>query len=102
MRFAVRFTEEAQQDLERLYDWLLERADGDFDTAERALQAIQDGISVLQMAPLSCRKASAHNPFLRELVIGFGASGYVLLFEIENDQMVSVLAVRHQREGDYH
>ncbi|MGK2910969.1 MAG: type II toxin-antitoxin system RelE/ParE family toxin, partial [Sphingobium sp.] len=40
--------------------------------------------------------------FLRELVIDFGASGYVLLFEIENSQTVTVLAVRHQREDDYY
>jgi len=41
-------------------------------------------------------------PFLRELVIGFGASGYVLLFEVEDASTVTVLAVRDQREGDYH
>ena len=39
--------------------------------------------------------------FLRELVIGFGASGYVVLFEIEDAATVTVLAVRHQREDDY-
>jgi len=102
MHFRVRFTDEAREDLERLYEWLLERAEGDFAVAERALQAIRDGITVLELAPLSCRKASPDNPFLRELVIGFGASGYVALFEIEDNQTVTVLAVRHQREDDYH
>ncbi|ASR42054.1 plasmid stabilization protein [Xanthomonas citri pv. mangiferaeindicae] len=101
MAFDVRFTEEAQHDLERLYDWLLQRADGDFTTAERALQVIRDGTSVLAVAPLACRKATAHDPFLRELVVGFGASGYVLLFEVEDSRTVTVLAVRHQREDDY-
>ncbi|UYB51314.1 type II toxin-antitoxin system RelE/ParE family toxin [Xanthomonas sp. AM6] len=102
MRFTVRFTEEAREDLSRLYDWLLQRAEGDFTVAERALQAIRDGITVLELAPLSCRKARLGDPFLRELVIGFGASGYVLLFEVEDSQCVTVLAVRHQREDDYH
>ena len=102
MHFRVRFTDEAREDLERLYEWLLERAEGDFAVAERALQAIRDGITVLELAPLSCRKARPDNPFLRELVIGFGASGYVALFEIEDNQTVTVLAVRHQREDDYH
>lgn len=102
MAFTVRFTEEAHQDLERLYDWLLQRAEGDFTVAERALEAIADGIVVLELAPLSCRKATAADPFLRELVIGFGASGYVLLFEVEDSRTVTVLAVRHQREDDYH
>jgi plasmid stabilization system protein ParE len=39
---------------------------------------------------------------LRELVIGFGHTGYVALFEIVNDQRIIVGAVRHQREDDYH
>ena len=102
MNFRVRFTEEAREDLQRLYGWLLQRAEGDFVVAERALQAIGDGITVLELAPLSCRKATANDPFLRELVIGFGASGYVLLFEIDDDRTVTVLAGRHQREDDYH
>ncbi len=53
MGFKVRFTEDAQQDMERLYDWLLQRAKGDFSVAERAVQAIGDGIKVLELAPLS-------------------------------------------------
>ena len=42
MTFRVRFTEEAREDLQRLFDWLLQRSDGDFAVAERALQAIGD------------------------------------------------------------
>ncbi|MBB4653660.1 plasmid stabilization system protein ParE [Xanthomonas sp. F14] len=102
MGFSVRFTQQAREDLARLYDWLLQRAEGDLTVAERALQAIGDGVAVLELAPLSCRKAGVADPFLRELVIGFGASGYVLLFEVESDQVVTVLAVRHQREDDYY
>ena len=102
MSFRVRFTEDAREDFQRLYDWLLQQADGDFTVAERALQAIGDGVTVLELAPLSCRKACVENPFLSELVIGFGASGYVALFEVEDGQTVTVLAIRHQREDDYH
>ncbi|MCW1980246.1 plasmid stabilization system protein ParE [Xanthomonas arboricola] len=102
MGFSVRFTQQARDDLARLYDWLLQRAEGDFTVAERVPQAIGDGVAVLELAPLSCRKAVPADPFLLELVIGFGASGYVLLFEVESDQVVTVLAVRHQREDDYH
>ncbi|AXM40899.1 type II toxin-antitoxin system RelE/ParE family toxin [Xanthomonas oryzae pv. oryzae] len=100
MGLSVRFTQQAREDLVRLYDWLLQRVDGDFTVAERALQAIGDGVTVLELAPLSCRKAEVADPFLRELVIGVGASGDVLLFEVESDQVVTVLAVRHQREDD--
>jgi len=45
---------------------------------------------------------SVRNPYLLELVISFGAAGYVALFEIEPDDIVTILAVRHQRESDYH
>lgn len=102
MGFTVRFTEEAREDLARLYDGLLQRAEGDFVVAERALQTIRDGITVLELAPLSCRKVSLPDPLLCELVIGFGASGYVLLFELEDSQTVTVLGARSQREDDYH
>ena len=58
----------------------------------------------MQPVPFSCRKALGGdgNPFLRELIIPFGAAGYAALFEIENRDIVTILAVRHQREEDYH
>ncbi|VUZ23428.1 Uncharacterised protein [uncultured Comamonas sp.] len=100
----VRFTEEAEDDLRRLYDYLLERgsAANTTDVAERALEAITHGIGVLERMPHTCRKATANSLYLRELVIPFGATGYVALLEIEPDNIVTVLAVRHQRESDYH
>ncbi len=100
MTFRVRFTEEALEDLERFHDFILER-DRDFEPAQRALQAIRTGISMLEHSPFSCRKAGAGDAFLRELVVGFGSTGYVALFEIETSRTVTVLAVRHQREDDY-
>jgi plasmid stabilization system protein ParE len=97
-RYKVRFTPEAEDDLLRLYDFLLER---DVSAAERALDSIKAAVALLQFSPFSCRKATRNNAFLRELVIPFGAGGYVALFEIEARDKVSVLAVRHQREEDY-
>lgn len=101
MSFRVRFTEEALVDLERMYDFLLDNAEGDWTVAEGALDAIRKAIVLLESMPFSCRKALPGNSFLRELVIGFGASGYVALFEIEDARTVTVLAMRHQREDDY-
>lgn len=70
--------------------------------SRRALETIRHGLRGLELSPFACRKAEpGNNPFLRELVIGFGATGYVALFEIESPQTVTVLAVRHQREDDY-
>jgi len=104
--FRIRYTREARDDLKRLYGFLLER---DNEAAERALEAIRQATQLLCRFPFTCRKADDLNPFLRELVISFGDSGYVALFEIEGGpqagesmQYVTILAVRHQREEDYH
>lgn len=102
MSFRVRFTEEAETDLVRLYAFILERDETDWALAERALEAIRNAVRSLELSPFSCRKAFSGNPFLRELVIPFGSSGYVALFEIDDQRTVTILAVRHQREDDYH
>lgn len=102
MSFSVRFTPHAESDLARLYEFILKRDDNDWTQAERALEAIRHAIRGLELSPFSYREASAANPFLRELVIPFGASGYVALFEIDNDQTVTILAVRHRLEDDYY
>ena len=97
-RYRVRFTPEAEDDLLRLYDFLLER---NVRAGERALDAIKGAVELLRFSPFSCRKPRPDNPFLRELIIPFGSAGYVALFEIEPGGVVNILAVRHQREEDY-
>ena len=99
MSYRVRYTGGAREDLSRLYGFLLET---DLHAARRAREAIVKGVDFLRDFPFTCRKADDHNPFLRELVIPFGAAGYVALFEIENPSTVTILAFRHQREDDYH
>ena len=82
MSYRVRLTREAEQDLERLFEFVLERDlerdGGDLKHAEQALRAIKDGVATLSTSPFTCRRAS-RSPFLRELVIPFGRSGYVAL-----------------------
>lgn len=99
MSYGIRFTRAAKEDLLRLYEFLLER---DPEAADRAREAIGKGIDLLRDFPFTCRKATSDSPFLRELVIHFGATGYVALFEIEDGETVTILAVRHQREDDFH
>ncbi len=106
MTFEVRLTRDAQEDLQELFDFLLHReltrpGWGDLDLAAKAITALEDGFATLQSSPFSCRKA-ASNPFLRELIVPFGATGYLALFEITDAQTVTIAAVRHQRESDYH
>lgn len=99
MNWHVRYTRAAREDLLRLYGFMLEQ---DAASARRALGAIDKGLDLLRSFPFTCRKADPGNPFLRELLITFGASGYVALYEIEEGRVVTILAVRHQREDDYH
>ena len=101
MTYRIRFTEEAEEDLVRLYEFVLTRDEADWALAERVLEAIRLGIRSLESMPFSFCKAISDNPFLREIVIPFGASGYVALYEIDDEETVTILAVRHQREDDY-
>jgi plasmid stabilization system protein ParE len=98
MSYTVRFTRSARADLIRLFEFLVAE---DRAAAYRARAAIGKGVELLAEFPFSCRKHDPENPFLRELVIPFGSAGYVALFEIEDRNTVTILAVRHQRENDY-
>jgi len=103
-RFAVRYTDAARDDLLRLFDFLLEQARTveDFDAAQLAIDAISTSVDQhLSRSPFIYRKAG-ESPFLRELIIPFRGSGYVALYEIEGKAKVTILAVRHQLEDDYH
>lgn len=66
------------------------------------LAAIDKSVQLLQLFPFTCRKADPDNPLLRELLVAFGTSDHVTLYDIGDDHTVTTLAIRHQREGDYH
>ena len=105
MKIKVEFSLLASEDLEHLFDFALQRElnseTGDLDIPDRALQAIRNGMAFLMYSLFACRKVGV-SPFVRELVIPFGNSGYVALFEIVDDNTVIIGAIRHQREDDYH
>ncbi len=105
MIYTVEFSVGADEDLQRLFDFILQRelesSTGDLDIPERALQTIKEGIGFLRTSPFACRKVG-ESPFIRELVITFGRSGYVALYEIVDDSTVIIGAIRHQREDDYY
>ncbi len=102
MTYTVLLTREAREDLERLEDFLAEMALDlqDFSLPGRAVQAIRNETRVLETNPYTCRKVGS-NPLERELVIPFGTSGYVALFQIVSETAVVICALRHQREDDY-
>ncbi|MBS2023466.1 MAG: type II toxin-antitoxin system RelE/ParE family toxin [Deltaproteobacteria bacterium] len=99
MSYTVRFTQEAERDLLELHAFLAEL---DPLPAKAAIETLRKALDLLALFPFSCRKASgADTPRLREMVVSFGQRGYVMLFEIESKQYVTVIAVRHQREDDF-
>lgn len=105
MSYQVVFSREADEDLQRLFDHALDRElnspTGDLDIPARAIESVRQSCQFLTHSPFSCRKVS-ESAFVRELIIPFGGSGYVALFEIVNSQQVVIGAVRHQHESDYH
>jgi plasmid stabilization system protein ParE len=102
--YRVRFSPEAEADLLRCFEFVLEREllspTGDPRRALVAQAAIQDGLRLLERHPHTCRRHKGPYPQLRELVIQHGSSGYVALFEIVNPAEVYVARIRHQREDD--
>lgn len=98
--YRIEFEKQAIEDLKRLHGFLLEAAS---EYADQALDRIHESFKTLEIIPHSCRKADIQSDRnLRELIIDQGRSGYLALFEIRSDGCVLILAVRHQRENDYH
>lgn len=84
MSFVVELSPTAETDLDRPFDFLLDLAGTaeDLDLSQAAIDSIR-GVMQQQLAitPYSFCKA-AHHPAQRELVIPFGSTGYVALYEI--------------------
>lgn len=90
-------TPEAIADLERLTEFLLASTP---EAALKTVDTILDGLHILASHPLVGRPL-AHG--LRELVISRGRTGYLALYSYDVQADVAlILAVRHQRENDYH
>jgi len=99
LSYRLRVSAAAQDDLQRLFESL---ADNDMAAASRARNALEKAYEFAEMMPFACRKADAANPFLRELLIPFGSAGYVAMFEVEDDTTITILAITHQEEEDFH
>lgn len=92
----VIFSAEALEDLERLAEFLVEKApEAAADTLDHAL----DAAGILAGHPLVGRRVEGE---LRELVVSRGHSGYVgvYVYDAASD-VVRILRIRHQREAGY-
>lgn len=91
-------TEGAARGLEYCRRFLTQKSP---EAARRAAQAIARHVAFLETHPAIGRPLPDY-PELRELVIPFGDSGYVVLYHYEaNEDAVYLLAFRHQKEAGY-
>jgi plasmid stabilization system protein ParE len=104
LKYRVTLLQEAVEDLQRLENFSIERElaseTPDWTAPQRALDAVREGMRWLSWSPYTCRRAELGNGRSRELIVPFGGTGYIVLFEIVGDDVI-VGAVRHQREADY-
>ena len=88
---------DASQDLEELVEFLLAHHAG---YAVETIDLILNAFNILEQHPEIGRLVQ-HN--FRELIISRGKTGYVALYEYDQDSdVVLVLSIRHQREAGYH
>jgi len=91
------YTEAALDDLVRLADFLLATEPA---AAGETISLIEEAVQVLRNHCLIGRDAEDG---MRELMVSRGRSGYVVMYSIEHaaEDVVLLLAIRHQRECGY-
>lgn len=87
----------ALRDAQRLYGFLSEK---DAGAARRAVEINRAGVKVIARQPGIGRPSEDMEPEYREWMIDFGATGYVVLYRVDDSTEV-ILAVRHQRGAGY-
>lgn len=92
----LRYSNRASIDLVRLHKFL---AGKDQAAAQNAVKEIRDSLTNLMHVPKIGRPVEEG---FRELIIEFGSSGYLALYDFDemHDEVV-VHAVRHQKENNY-
>lgn len=88
------WTPSALLDVQRSYRFLATR---NANAARQAAKAIRAGVKIIARHPEIGRSAKDLDPEYREWPIGFGYSGYVMLYRHAAER-ITVLAVRHQKE----
>lgn len=91
------YTEQAQRDLSHLYDFLKKK---DKSVALRAIKTIRAAINETQKMPDGFRPV-ADLPHFREVIIDFGASGYIARFRYEKGGDIYIVRIKHQLEDDF-
>lgn len=93
----VRYSPSAIRDLQRLQEFLRPKNPL---AAKRAADTIMKAMQVLGLQPQTGRVIDNLPDDYREWLIDFGDSGYVARYRF-NDETITILAVRHQKEVGY-
>ncbi|NDY58592.1 type II toxin-antitoxin system RelE/ParE family toxin [Desulfovibrio sulfodismutans] len=96
-RVELAWTPSALRGVQRAYRFLAEK---DRDAAKAAAGTIRKQAALLQKFPVAGRLVDDLDPEHRELLIPFGVTGYVLVYEVSAERIL-VLAVRHQKKAGY-
>lgn len=92
----VVYSAAALEDFERIIEFLL---DASPSAVGDAVAQIRDAITMLERHPSVGRRV---DKLRRELVITYGASGYLALYRYDSKpSVVRILRIRHQREAGY-
>ena len=94
---SVKFAAGALRDLARLRAFLQHKNP---IASQKAAATIIQPVRVLEQYPQIGRPVEDMAPGYRELIIGFGHYGYVILYRLDGDAVL-VVAVRHQLEAGY-
>ncbi len=86
----------AIHDLQRLRDFILPHNP---DAARRAIKVIKGAVGLLNANP-GLGKPVEDLPDYHDIVIPFGAAGYVLRYRIRAD-VIYIVAVRHGKEAGF-
>lgn len=92
----IAFDDGALDDLERIFAFNLQF---DADWAISQIEMIRRAVLILDEHPRIGRPVKGE---IRELVVSVRQTGYVALYQYEElDDLIRVLAIRHQREAGY-
>lgn len=94
---SVRWSDTAVAGLRRNYAYLAAR---DPDLTRRAAKAIREALARLLRFPHMGRHLAATSPDRRQWLISFGRSGFVVQYELDEDDIL-ITGFRHQREKSW-
>jgi plasmid stabilization system protein ParE len=95
--YIVIWTELAQEKIREIYYYLDEF---NSELAQNAFDAIITYVENLKKTPKKGRPADMREVEYHELIIPFGSSGYIALYEVVG-KIIFIHSIRHQKEAGY-